>query len=184
MLKKPFFAVLGLFLVLSLTTFALAQSPRGDRDDDDDRYGPRPRISLTDEQRKTWDKLWDDYVNRIYPLRSQLQDQRLLYNILADQNQVNVAEVKALIAEMRKTRDQLRAESLKFKADVKASGLPEILGVHADGPDQGCVLGHRRGGRGYKRGWRGPGRGYGQPWRNRDRGFDRDRDRDVDDEDE
>jgi Spy/CpxP family protein refolding chaperone len=177
MLKKPLFAALSLFLFFALAGSALAQPPKGDRDG---RDGPPPKLSLTDAQKATWDKLFSDYKERLYPLTSQLKDQKLLYDVLADQTNVNLDEVKRVIAEMRRLRDQIRAESKKFQADLKSSGLPEILGVHARG------LGDDGKGRSFKRGHRGGGpRDHGGPGDRgpRGRGGPRGHDRDYDDDD-
>jgi hypothetical protein len=173
----------GIFLILVLAGPMSAQPPAADDDeadfDDRDNYS-YSRPELTPEQSQTWDKLWTAYQDKIYPLRSQLADQRLLYQLLADQNTVNIEEAKKVIAEMRKLSDQIRTESQKFIADLKTSGLPEILGIHARGrhggfgfygacPGPGGLFGGHHGLKGGRQGYRGyPGhhgykgyRGYG-----------------------
>jgi Spy/CpxP family protein refolding chaperone len=170
MRKSPFLIILGLFVAVTLASSALAQPPR---DDGDGRDGPPPRLTLTDAQKATWDKLWTEYQDRIYPIRSQLQDARLLYRLLEDQTVVNLEEAKKVIADMRRLRDQLRTEAKKFQTDLKASGLPEILGVHAKG--HGFGHGGKRG-----RGGHGPGFGPGHGFKGHGPRFDRDRDRDRD----
>jgi Spy/CpxP family protein refolding chaperone len=155
-LKKRFIALFGLFLLIALASPALAQ-PR----DDDDRDGPPPGLNLTDAQRASFDKLFSDYQDRIYPILSQLQDQRLLYRLLSRQNNLNLDEAKKNIAEMRRLRDQLRTEFKKFQADLKAANLPEILGVHAKGFCGGGFKGGPGFGPGHRRGF-GPGPGFGR----------------------
>ncbi|MDR1577460.1 MAG: periplasmic heavy metal sensor [Deltaproteobacteria bacterium] len=180
MLKKPLLAFFGFFLLLALTCPVLAyprDRDRDDRDGPDDRDRPRSGYNLTEEQLETWDKIWSAYQDRVYPLQSQLWDQRLLYKILADQTPVNVEQVKAVIAEMRKFRDQLRVESKKLEEEIKAANLPEFLATHARGgpgaPGAECAFGF--GGPKDRPGW---GHGYGRGFKGRSqhRGWDRDRD--------
>ncbi|MDR1606851.1 MAG: periplasmic heavy metal sensor [Deltaproteobacteria bacterium] len=183
MLKKPFLAILGFFLVLALVSPALAQPRDRDLDDRDD---PGDRFQLTEEQKKAWDKVWSDFQDRVYPIRSQLRDKRLLYRVLADQTAVNIEEVKIVIADMSKLRDQLRTEFKKFKEDLKTAKLPDILAVHGrGGPGNACFDdfdGHRPGfGRGHHRSFDRDDRGDRGDRGDRDfkgrRGHDKDRKR-------
>jgi Spy/CpxP family protein refolding chaperone len=128
MLKTPLLASWGIFLVLIFAAPLMAQPPQDDDYDDDDGQS----LSLTDEQRATFDKLWDAYSDAIFPLNEQLRDQRLLYVILARQTTVNLDEVKKNIAEMSRLRAAIRVEAKKFKAEIKTAKLPEELGDHAE----------------------------------------------------
>ncbi|MDR1084280.1 MAG: periplasmic heavy metal sensor [Deltaproteobacteria bacterium] len=165
MLKSTVWSLVGLLLVLALAIPVLAQ-PAEEQDSQDDYSYDDYRSSrppLTPGQLETWNKLWTAYQDKLYPIRSQLADQRLLYRILANQTSVNLDEVKKCIAEMAKFRDQIRAERQKFLADLKTSGLPEDLGVHADSENwmdggwgghrgrHGGGWGHRGGGWGHDR---------------------------------
>ncbi|MDR1870708.1 MAG: periplasmic heavy metal sensor [Deltaproteobacteria bacterium] len=157
MRKTPLLAAWGLILALFFAAPLLAQPPQ-DADDDDYDDSP-PRLTLTDEQRATFDKLWDAYSDQIFPIKEQLRDQRLLYVILARQTAVNLDEVKKTIAEMSRLRAALRTQAKKFQADVKAAGLPEELGDHAEEAPPDDFPGHGFGGPGW-----GHGRGH-HGWR-------------------
>lgn len=91
------------------------REPRGPRDFD----GPR----LTPEQRKTYDKLVDDFNAKAEPLRDQLFVKRAALRALENSTNAEPAAVEKAAREFLDLRNQLRALHDKLVKDMVDAGI-------------------------------------------------------------
>jgi Spy/CpxP family protein refolding chaperone len=160
------FAV-ALSLIVSVNGYAQppAPGPGEVKKADGDKTPP-----LTPEQKELKKKLFSDYAAKVKPVKKDLMDQRFIYEALKNNSNASVADIKDVVAQMRKLRDQVDALEAEFKDAYAKSGLPPLRsfdkkgrhGGHGHGDDGGARYGGGHGGHGGPGGPGGPG-GQGGP---------------------
>ncbi|MDR1315005.1 MAG: periplasmic heavy metal sensor [Deltaproteobacteria bacterium] len=133
--------------------------------------GPPP--SLTQEQRELRRQIVNEHREKSRPVREDLRDQKLIYDALRSNPNASADDIRKVVADMRKLRDQLNALREEMKAKFRSSGLPEWsfrgMGDRRAGSKRGgpCWDRWRDGGPGWHGRDGGPG-WHGRDWRHGD----------------
>jgi hypothetical protein len=98
------------------------------RDHGDDKFRGRPhRREMNDGQKEAFEKIQADHLAKVETILDQIQDNRLLYKALVNNQNASVDEIKKTIAELSRLRKELRTESKSYQAALKEQGLPSFL---------------------------------------------------------
>jgi hypothetical protein len=73
-------------------------------------------------------KLRADFRAKTLPILDQIQDNRLIYKALVNNNNASTDEVKKAVAELSRLRKELRAEKDDFRKSLSELGLPGQFG--------------------------------------------------------
>ncbi len=99
--------------------------------------------AMTAEEMAKFEPLWLAHQKKMEPLRDSMWAQQMKYDALVGNPNTKQETVDALIADMMKTKGQLRAERNSFKAELTKNGFDKFGHGHGN-----CWSGEAKGQRG------------------------------------
>ena len=123
--------------------------------------------AMTAEEMAKFEPIWLAHQKVMEPLRDNMWAQQMKYEALAGNPNTKQETIDALIADMMKTKGQIRTERNNFRAELKKNGFDKFWHGHGnywngDGKGQRGDYGGRHGA--YKSGGKRNGGGYHGCW--------------------
>lgn len=123
--KKTLPAMALMLTLLFAVSAAIAQTP-----DSGDKKAAVRAGQMSPEDQAAWAELWKEHREKIEPLRDQIWAKQMEYDFLVANPNTKPTDIKAVIDEMLRLKDQMRTERNRLTEASRAKGL----NLHKFGP--------------------------------------------------